>query len=165
MNVTKPMLSLACVLLHCLGNGMTLIGVHLLFLQTELKMSLKTLPAYMLIISGLLLVLIGFLWVICHSIKSKKYQRETPEQQVQIYTTDRPGFFPPSYEDCRAGRVSSSGAPPESTAVDAEILAPPLYSQDSSQTPDCTWSWEQPPRYSQLEQQGQGGAEELRGET
>lgn len=33
-------------------------------------------------------------------------------------------------------------------------LAPPLYSQDSSEAPDCTWSWEQPPRYSQVECQG-----------
>lgn len=30
-------------------------------------------------------------------------------------------------------------------------LAPPLYSQDSSQGPDCTWSWEPPPPYSQEE--------------
>lgn len=36
--------------------------------------------------------------------------------------------------------------------VDVVItLAPPLYSQDSSQGPDCTWSWETPPPYSQVE--------------
>lgn len=41
-------------------------------------------------------------------------------------------------------------------------LAPPLYSQDSSEAPDCTWSWEQPPRYSQVEciQQGEVDADE-----
>lgn len=43
-------------------------------------------------------------------------------------------------------------------------LAPPLYSQDSSEVPDCTWSWEQPPPYSQVEQvlQEQVDAEEQR---
>ncbi|CAB1441331.1 unnamed protein product [Pleuronectes platessa] len=165
MIVTKQMLSLALIILHCLGNGMTLIGVYLLSVQTELKLTWKTLPAYMLIIFGLMVVLIGFLWNICHSMKSKMYQREGPEQQIQIYTIDRPGSFPPSYEDSQAGRVSSD-APPESAVVDVEMsLAPPLYSQDSSEAPDCTWSWEAPPRYSQVDQQGQDGAEELRRET
>lgn len=49
--------------------------------------------------------------------------------------------------------------------VDVVIsLAPPLYSQDGSEAPDCTWSWERPPRYSQVEriQQGEVGAEERR---
>ena len=41
-------------------------------------------------------------------------------------------------------------------------MAPPLYSQDSSEVPDCTWSWEQPPSYSQVAQmlQEQVDAEE-----
>ncbi|XP_034450758.1 transmembrane protein 252-like [Hippoglossus hippoglossus] len=163
MNAIKQMLSLACIILSCLGNGMTLIGVYLLSVQTELKLTWKTVPAYLLILFGLMVVLIGFFWNICHSIKTKMYQRRAPEQQ--IYTIDRPGSFPPSYEDSQLGQVSSD-APPESAFVDVEMsLAPPLYSQDSSQAPDCTWSWEQPPRYSQVGQQGQGGAEELRGET
>ncbi|CAB1417003.1 unnamed protein product [Pleuronectes platessa] len=86
------------------------------------------------------------------------FQRETPEQQIEIYTIYRPSYFPPSYEDSQAAQASWE--------VDVEMgIAPPLYSQDSSQAPDCTWSWEQPPPYSQVEQQGQGGAEELGGET
>lgn len=33
-------------------------------------------------------------------------------------------------------------------------LAPPLYSQDGLQAPDCRWSWELPPPYSQVESGG-----------
>lgn len=43
-------------------------------------------------------------------------------------------------------------------------LAPPSYSQDSPEAPDCRFSWEQPPPYSEVEsiQQGHMDAEELR---
>lgn len=42
-------------------------------------------------------------------------------------------------------------------------LAPPLYHWDSSEAADCTWSWEQPPPYSQGVgiQQGEVDAEAL----
>lgn len=55
----------------------------------------------------------------------------------------RPDAFPPSYEESQCHRDT----------VDSEDVlvspAPPLYSQDSSEAPGCTWSWEQPPPYSQ----------------
>lgn len=66
----------------------------------------------------------------------------------------RPSSFPPSYEE-------SQGSQPPDTPPDFVVMvdcvdvmmtpAPPLYSQDSSGAPDCTLSWEQPPRYSQVE--------------
>ena len=89
MAVPKQMLSLVCIVVHCLGNGMTLVGIYLLSVQPKLKLTWKTAPAYLLIVFGLMVVLIGFLWNICHSIKSKMYQRGAPEQQMQIYTIDR----------------------------------------------------------------------------
>lgn len=63
--------------------------------------------------------------------------------------------FPPSYEESQGSRVCPDTAPEFVVVVDGVdvvmTLAPPLYSQDSSEAPDCTWSWEQPPRYSQVE--------------
>lgn len=43
----------------------------------------------------------------------------------------------------------------------AVTLAPPLYSRDSSQVPDCTYSWESPPPYSQVESGGRQAEEEV----
>lgn len=43
----------------------------------------------------------------------------------------------------------------------AVTLAPPLYSRDSSQVPDCTYSWESPPPYSQVESGGRPAEEEV----
>lgn len=75
----------------------------------------------------------------------------------------RPSSFPPSYEESQSSQDTDTAAPHCSSHlllqseavldVDGEIigLAPPLYSQVSSEAPDCTWSWEPPPRYSQVE--------------
>lgn len=60
----------------------------------------------------------------------------------------RPDSFPPSYEESQGHR-----GPAAAESVDSEDVlvspAPPLYSQDSEEAPGCTWSWEQPPPYSQ----------------
>ncbi|CAB1416979.1 unnamed protein product [Pleuronectes platessa] len=110
---TRPMMSLGCVLLGC---GMTLLGVHLLYLQPDLKMTKKTLPAYMLIFSSLLLVLIGFFWVVYQSIKSKMFQRETPEQQIEIYTI---------YSNARRfGVATASGVTSQAPARQGLALTP-----------------------------------------
>ncbi|CAB1416978.1 unnamed protein product [Pleuronectes platessa] len=95
----------------------------------------------------------------CWSARGVQVECAKPDSLAgHIVQKKRPSYFPPSYEDSQAAQASWE--------VDVEMgIAPPLYSQDSSQAPDCTWSWEQPPPYSQVEQQGQGGAEELGGET
>ncbi|XP_019958260.1 transmembrane protein 252 [Paralichthys olivaceus] len=154
MNVTKQMWSLARIVLPGVGFALTCIGAYLLSLPNRLECTWRIVPAYIMVAFGLMVILIGVFWSICHSMKSKMYQRGGPEQHLQIYTIDRPSSFPPSYEESQTGQVSSDTLP-ESVVVDVEMsLAPPLYSEDSSEAPDCTWSWEQPPRYSQVEQQG-----------
>lgn len=76
--------------------------------------------------------------------------------------------FPPSYEDSQESQVCPDASPEFMVIVDSTdmlmSLAPPLYSQDSPEAPDCRFSWEQPPPYSEVEsiQQGHMDAEELR---
>lgn len=77
----------------------------------------------------------------------------------------RPSCFPPSYEESQGSQVYPNAAEFVVVVDGVDVvmsLAPPLYSQDSSEAPDCTWSWEQPPRYSQVEciQQGEVDADE-----
>lgn len=72
----------------------------------------------------------------------------------------RPSSFPPSYEESQASREDHPDASPEVVVVVVDgldvavTLAPPLYSRDSCEVPDCTWSWESPPPYSQVESGG-----------
>ncbi|XP_051277453.1 transmembrane protein 252-like [Dicentrarchus labrax] len=166
MNVKKQLWSLARIALPGVGFPLTCSGAYLVSLQTEYGFSWKVIPAYIMIVLGFLSMLIGVFWTICHSMKSKMYQRGGHERNMHVYTIERPSSFPPSYEESQGSRVC-----PDTElvvvvdGVDVVMsLAPPLYSQDSSEAPDCTWSWEQPPRYSQVEriQQGDVDTEERR---
>lgn len=161
----KMLWSLARLVLPCVGLALACIGVYLAYLQTEYEYTLKVIPAYVMIVFGVLAVLIGVFWTICHSMKSKMYQRGGNEQHIRVYTIQRPSSFPPSYEESQGSQESPDTAPEFVVVVDgvdvAMSLAPPLYSRDSLDVPDCTWSWEQPPRYSQVEriqQEEQRGA-------
>ncbi|KAG7265226.1 hypothetical protein CRUP_017870, partial [Coryphaenoides rupestris] len=86
-------------------------------------------------------------------------------RHLQIYTIDRP--FPPSYEESQRSHADpdsvemvNEGVPDSmgmaALAVVVEeveggpptlTMAPPLYTEHSSDVPDCTWAWEQPPPY------------------
>ncbi|XP_040010611.1 transmembrane protein 252-like [Xiphias gladius] len=170
MNVKKQLWSLARIVMPGVGFVLTCIGAYLVSLQTDYKYSWMVIPAYIMIGFGFLAMLIGVFWTICLSMKSKMYQRGGHEQHMHIYSIERPTSFPPSYEESQRSQFSPDTVPETVVVVDGVdvvmSLAPPLYSQDSSEAPDCTWSWEPPPRYSQVErfQQGQADAEE-RGEA
>uniref|UniRef100_A0A8D2ZJ81 Transmembrane protein 252 n=1 Tax=Scophthalmus maximus TaxID=52904 RepID=A0A8D2ZJ81_SCOMX len=161
-----PLWSLARIALPGVGFASACVGAYLVSLETEYTW--RIVLAYIMIVVGLLLILIGVFWTICNSMKSKMYQRGGGEQHIHVYTVERPSSFPPSYEDSQGSRFSSDAAPEIVVVVDGVDVvmspAPPLYSRDSSEAPDCTWSWEQPPRYSQVEriQQGRVDAEERR---
>ncbi|XP_026199691.1 transmembrane protein 252 [Anabas testudineus] len=169
MNVKKHLWSLVRMALPGVGFALTCIGVYLVSLQTEKKFTLRVISAYILMVVGLLAMLSGVFWALFHSMKSKMYQRGcNRERHIQIYTVERvpSTSFPPSYEESQRSRTSADPAA-EFVVVNDGVdmvmsLAPPLYSSDSSEAPDCTWSWEQPPRYSRVEgiQQGQVHAEE-----
>ncbi|XP_042343876.1 transmembrane protein 252-like [Plectropomus leopardus] len=161
MNMKKQLWSLARMVLPGVGFALTCIGAYLMSLETEYRYTLRVIFAYIMIVFGILAVLIGVFWTICHSMKSKMYQRGGHEQHIQVYTIERPSSFPPSYEESQSDQESDRDTAPEFVVVVDGVnvlmtLAPPLYSQDSSEAPDCTWSWEQPPRYSQVERFQQG---------
>lgn len=169
MNVKKRLWSIAHMALPIVGLALTCLGAYLMSLQGKSGDTWSAIPAYIMILSGFLIVLIGIFWTICRSARSKMYQRGRHEQHVQVYTVERPSSFPPSYEESQGSQLCPHTAPEFVVVVDGVdvvmSLAPPLYSQDSSEAPDCMWSWEQPPQYSQvvhLPQQSEVHADETR---
>uniref|UniRef100_A0A665WRR1 Uncharacterized protein n=1 Tax=Echeneis naucrates TaxID=173247 RepID=A0A665WRR1_ECHNA len=155
MNVTKRLWSLARIVLPTLGFALTCIGAYLVSLQSDYKHTWTVIPAYIMIVFGFLAIIVGLSWTIylrkMFAVKSKLWKRNemnVPNASNIFFSPHRPSSFPPSYEE-------SQGIDGADGVMD---LAPPLYSQDSLGDPNCMWSWEQPPRYSQVEriQQGQG---------
>ncbi|KAM7391454.1 hypothetical protein PAMP_022143 [Pampus punctatissimus] len=162
------MWSLACMVLPGVGFVFICMGAYLVSLQNEPKYTWRVIPAYIMIVVGFLTIVVWVFWTICHSMKSKLYQRGGHQQHIQVYTIERPSSFPPSYEEYQ-GSCLSPYTDPEFEAVVRGLdlgmsLAPPLYSEDSLEVPNCMWSWEQPPSYSQIERmlQGQVDVEEQR---
>ncbi|XP_054607941.1 transmembrane protein 252-like [Nothobranchius furzeri] len=105
--------------------------------------------AYIMIVFGILAVLIWVFWSFSHNMRSKNDQRRC-ERHIQIFTIERrPSAFPPSYEESQS-QVCPSNPPEVMVSINRAdmFLAPPLYSQDSSDVNDCRWCWEHPPRYS-----------------
>ncbi|XP_068616913.1 transmembrane protein 252-like [Brachionichthys hirsutus] len=154
MNMKKQLSSLAHLVLIGVGFALTCTGSYLVSFPTE-RFTWKVVPAYFMIAVGVMTVLIGIFWAIFNSMKSKLYHRGGHEEQIQVFTIERPSSFPPTYEESQSSQVNADAAPGfvvMADGVDMMIsLAPPLYSQDSSEAPDCTWSWERPPRYSTVE--------------
>lgn len=159
----KQLWSLVRLALPAVGFALTSSGAYVVSLENQHDYPLMVVPAYVMIVMGFFAMVSGVFWSICHSIKSKVYQRGRLRRQVQVFTIMRPSSFPPSYEESQSSQDTDTAAPHCSSHlllqseavldVDGEIigLAPPLYSQVSSEAPDCTWSWEPPPRYSQVE--------------
>uniref|UniRef100_A0A3Q1EWK3 Transmembrane protein 252 n=1 Tax=Acanthochromis polyacanthus TaxID=80966 RepID=A0A3Q1EWK3_9TELE len=154
------------MLLPALGFAMTCSGAYLLSLQAHDDFDVCTILIYIQIILGFVAIVSGVLWTVCHSMKSKMFCRGRHEQRIQVFTVERPSCFPPSYEASEGSLVSSDTPYELAVRVDGVdmvmIVAPPLYSQDGSEPPDCTFSWEQPPRYSVVEGLQRGQAEEQR---
>ena len=88
MNVRRSwLLSLTCLFLPALGFALTCIGAYLVSLQTT--PGLKTVSIYIVIVFGFLAMLIGVIYTLCHSLKSKMYQRRQRERHIQIFTVER----------------------------------------------------------------------------
>uniref|UniRef100_A0A3Q3ASN2 Transmembrane protein 252 n=2 Tax=Kryptolebias marmoratus TaxID=37003 RepID=A0A3Q3ASN2_KRYMA len=169
MDARKKLLSFVRMFLLGGGFALTCIGASLVSLQNEYLHDLMSLPIYAMIVFGFLAMLTGLFWSLCHSMRSKVYQRRGRERHVQIFTIERPSYYPPSYEESRRHVCPDprpdGGVSGVSAGEGLMGLAPPLYSRDSSEAPDCTWSWEHPPQYSQVEEtpERQADAGELRG--
>ncbi|KAM3611461.1 uncharacterized protein V6R79_018902 [Siganus canaliculatus] len=117
--------------------------------------SIQVMRAYAMIALGFLVVLIGLVWTIGDKKRKANY-RGRAERHIQIFTIERPSSYPPSYAESQGSQLRA-GTAPEVVVVDdrepaAMGLAPPLYSRNSSEAPNCMWSWEQPPQYSQVAQ-------------
>uniref|UniRef100_A0A3Q1K1E4 Transmembrane protein 252 n=1 Tax=Anabas testudineus TaxID=64144 RepID=A0A3Q1K1E4_ANATE len=165
MNVKKHLWSLVRMALPGVGFALTCIGVYLVSLQTEKKFTLRVISAYILMVVGLLAMLSGVFWLNSTNRVSHLLFHMYHFNYYSIFRVPSTSF-PPSYEESQRSRTSADPAA-EFVVVNDGVdmvmsLAPPLYSSDSSEAPDCTWSWEQPPRYSRVEgiQQGQVHAEE-----
>ncbi|XP_041644433.1 transmembrane protein 252-like [Cheilinus undulatus] len=161
MPVRKHLWSIARMFLPVVGFALTCLGAYLVSMQAESRSLWRLIPAYILMALGFLAVLVGVFWTVCHSMKSKMYRRGG-EEHIQIYTIEsRPRSFPPSYEESQYSQANDnpSDIVVDVDGVDVLILAPPLYSADSSEAPDCRWSWERPPRYSQVEKAQQAQEE------
>lgn len=89
MNVRKQLWSLARMVVPGAGFAITCIGAYVVSLQTDHRYTLRVVSAYGTVVFGILLVLTGVFWNICHSMKSKMYQSGGREQHLQIYTVDR----------------------------------------------------------------------------
>uniref|UniRef100_UPI0037E8B64D transmembrane protein 252-like n=1 Tax=Semicossyphus pulcher TaxID=241346 RepID=UPI0037E8B64D len=164
MVMKKQLWSLARMFLPLVGFALACLGAYLVSLEAETELLWRVILAYILMALGLLAVLVGVFWSICHSMKSKMYrQRREREWQMQVFAIQRPSSFPPSYEESQVSPDAASDFVVQVDGVDVVMSrAPPLYSPDGSEAPDCRWSWEQPPRYSQVERTQQG-EEERRG--
>ncbi|XP_077417097.1 transmembrane protein 252-like [Vanacampus margaritifer] len=134
----------------CVGFALLCVGAYLM--SRKLK---YTDVSCVLMSCGFLAIFSGIAWTIFQHVKSKAIQRRrTHQQTIQVYTIEsrRPSSFPPSYEDSQRCRQQPEADPEYEEVVRDEVqvflsLAPPLYSQDDTQNPDCTCSWEQPPFY------------------
>ncbi|KAF6737066.1 Transmembrane protein 252 [Oryzias melastigma] len=155
----KQLWSLACMLLPFAGFLLTCLGAYLLSMQSVNDFLWRSIVIYVMIAIGLLAMLFGVFLSLCHSMKSKLYQRRHVEQ-MQIFTVHRPSAFPPSYEECQRSQEYPVSTPQVVVPTDGIYipmsLAPPLYSQNNSEIPDSSWCWEQPPPYSQAVQMQQG---------
>ncbi|XP_029915165.1 transmembrane protein 252-like [Myripristis murdjan] len=153
MDVKKQLCSLARVVLPGMGFALICVGAYLVSLQANYHFTLRVIFAYVIIACGFLAMLTGVFWAICHSIKSKVYQRGEHSRHIHVYTIDRPSSYPPSYEESQGIQACPDTATDSVVVIDSVdttmSLAPPLYCRDSSESPDCTWSWEQPPPYTE----------------
>lgn len=89
MNVKKQLCSQGHMMLSGAGFVLACSGAYLLSLHTGHGYTWRASLAYVMIVLGLLSVLIGLFWTICHSMKTKLYQRGGHEQQLQFYTIER----------------------------------------------------------------------------
>ncbi|XP_032435257.1 transmembrane protein 252 isoform X1 [Xiphophorus hellerii] len=154
MDLKKQLLSFARMFLPSVGFVFTCIGAYLVFQQNRQGFDHSMVPVYIMISFGFLAMLFGVFWSLCHTMRSKLYHRRRHDSDIQIFAVEsRPSTFPPSYEESQSPCYVSPGSMHEAVvSVDGVPMvldvAPPLYTQNSSESPDCRWSWEQPPRYS-----------------
>ncbi|CAL8331023.1 unnamed protein product [Arctogadus glacialis] len=163
MSTSKRLRWVICVVLPLVGFALICVGVFQMFLGKGGRyVHLREVMAYAKVMAGLIIMLIPVIWAVCHSAKSRDLgpgDMLAPRASQQICTVDRP--FPPSYEESQRRcmdppsiEMVEEGAPDsmemvvEGKGVPIAAMSPPLYTQHSSDIPDCTLELEQPPPYT-----------------
>ncbi|XP_077379014.1 transmembrane protein 252-like [Festucalex cinctus] len=138
----------------CVGFALLCVGGYLMSSKLGHADVRGRLMASVLMTCGFLAIFSVVAWTICEHVTSKVNQRRRRQQQnIHVYTIERrPGSFPPSYEESqRCHQRPEADLEYEEVVLDGVrvvlSLAPPLYCQDEMQSPDYTYSWEQPPAY------------------
>ncbi|XP_036382209.1 transmembrane protein 252-like [Megalops cyprinoides] len=155
MNLRRSLWLLARITLPVVGFSLACLGAFLVSLRSTSSSSASAFMeifAYVCIICGLLVLMVGVSWTICLGMRSKVYQQHRgrqPEHTIHVHTVDRPEFYPPAYEESL-----------ERNSVDAQVVvatenelhystAPPIYTRRSSEVPNDDFSSEEPPSYKE----------------
>ncbi|KAM6964852.1 transmembrane protein 252-like [Aplochiton taeniatus] len=146
----KKLRSLALMVLFGLGFASICVGSYLVSLDVSNHPRLRVIVAYTLIVGGFLALMAVILWTVCHGMRSNVYRRGRQRDICHLYvcTIDSPSLYPPAYEESQQHQASTSILVVTQDGL-TMALAPPLYTQHSSETPDYSFSWELPPPYSQ----------------
>ncbi|OXB72673.1 UNVERIFIED_CONTAM: hypothetical protein H355_012367 [Colinus virginianus] len=80
---------------------------------------------------------------------SSTFVRNPSLAELRVSTIDRPGFYPPSYEDSTDPEKQTFPLPVASAPKEQEVIniPPPLYSENSTESVSETNEPEQPPPY------------------
>ncbi|KAK6492798.1 transmembrane protein 252-like [Huso huso] len=151
MQINKKLWVLFRIALPMIAFAVICLGAFLASITNIANYKIKLIFAYILIACGLLVLLAGISWSICHGMRQKSFLQNLllpRRSEVHINTVDRPDFYPPSYEE-------SVGHNPEylveCVVIDEEQrcnIPPPLYTENSSDIQEDV-SEEQPPSYKE----------------
>ncbi|NXU27705.1 TM252 protein, partial [Thalassarche chlororhynchos] len=115
---------------------------------------------YCLLALGLVLFVTSIFWSTLHELLkyrglSSIFIENSSHRELRISTTDRPDFYPPSYEDSTDPEKQTSTVPVASTLKQQKVfnIALPPYSESSSEFISETNEQEQPPPYELSVQQ------------
>ncbi|XP_036435652.1 transmembrane protein 252-like [Colossoma macropomum] len=147
MSKRKYLLATARLLMPATGLSLICVGAYIKSIENEELETLVDVFAYILIILGLILLVLGVLWSVGHGVKNvlvKWSGRRTQNNDVHVFTVDRPCIFPPSYEESEVRDDVEEG-----TVRRWQGLAPPMYTESSVETCTEDFSHEEPPTYQQ----------------
>ncbi|XP_037391781.1 transmembrane protein 252 [Pygocentrus nattereri] len=143
----KYLLAAARLVMPATGLSLICVGAYIKSIDNEEVKTLIDVFTYILIILGLIFLVFGLLWSVGHGMKNalvKWSGRRTQNNDVHVFTVDRPCTFPPSYEESEVRNNAEEG-----TVRRWLGLAPPVYTESSLEICTENFSYEEPPTYQQ----------------
>ncbi|NXG14066.1 TM252 protein, partial [Grallaria varia] len=109
----------------------------------------NVLAFYCLLAFGLFLLVTGIFWTTFHEVLQYILIQNPSHRELHVCTTDRPDFYPPSYEDCTDPEKQTPPLSVASTVKHQGVIniPPPPYSESSAEFVSDTNEQEQPPPY------------------